>query len=43
MKIGYQGMVGSNSEEAAKKMVDRLGLEDVEYVPLISSKMLLEN
>lgn len=38
MKIGYQGIMGSNSEEAAKKIVEKLKLMDVEYVPLLSSK-----
>lgn len=38
MRIGYQGAVGSNSEQAAHDMSDELGFADVEYVPLISSQ-----
>ncbi len=41
MKIGYQGDVGSNSEMAAKKIAEKLGFEDVEFVPLISSKNVI--
>lgn len=37
MRIGYQGMEGSNSEAAALK----LELNDVEYVPLITSKAVI--
>lgn len=39
-KIGYQGLVGSNSEEAAKKIAENLSLTNVEFVPLISSKQV---
>ena len=41
MKIGYQGMKGSNSEEAAKLMASKLGINVVEYVPLITSKAVI--
>ncbi len=41
MRIGYQGMIGSNSEEAAKIMVNRLGFNDVEFVPLVTSKNVI--
>lgn len=41
MKIGYQGAVGSNSEQAARDMVDELGVADIEYVPLISSQRVI--
>ncbi len=39
-KIGYQGLVGSNSEEAANKIAINLKLADVEFVPLLSSKQV---
>ena len=42
-KIGYQGIQGSNSEEAAKQFAQKLQIENVEYVPLISSKNVIEN
>lgn len=38
IKIGYQGLVGSNSEEAAKAFKANLGLPDAELVPLKSSR-----
>lgn len=38
MKIGYQGIEGSNSEASAKSMAARLGWTDVEYVPLVHSQ-----
>jgi len=38
MRIGYQGIIGSNSEEAAMKIVERIGIDEVVYVPLISSQ-----
>ena len=37
IKIGYQGIEGSNSEQAAKDLVAKLKLQDVEYVPLVNS------
>jgi len=37
MKVGYQGYVGSNSEEAAIQMLKRMGISDYELVPLISA------
>ena len=42
IKIGYQGMEGSNSERAAKEMAQKRGLAAVEYVPLISSKGVID-
>ena len=42
MKIGYQGIKGSNSEEAAKRFAEKLHLKNVEYIPLISSKNVIE-
>lgn len=38
IKIGYQGLVGSNSEEAAKAFKVNLGLPYAELVPLKSSR-----
>lgn len=38
MKIGYQGIEGSNSQAAARNMAERLGWTNVEYVPLVHSK-----
>ena len=37
MKVGYQGYFGSNSEEAALRMLKRMGSSDYELVPLISA------
>ena len=42
MKIGYQGIEGSNSEEAAKAFAQKLKIEKAEYVPLISAKNVIE-
>lgn len=42
MKIGYQGIEGSNSEASAKSMAKRLGWTDVEYVPLVHSRGVVE-
>ena len=38
MKIGYQGDIGSNSEEAVRLFVEKLNIRDFELIPLISSK-----
>lgn len=46
MKIGYQGMENSNSDSAARLFVERnekLRCEDVEYIPLVSSKNVVES
>ncbi|MCI8283833.1 MAG: chorismate mutase [Firmicutes bacterium] len=37
IKIGYQGIEGSNAQQAAKDLVEKLNLKDVEYVPLVDS------
>ena len=37
IKIGYQGMRGSNSEFSANNMATKCGFENVVYVPLITS------
>lgn len=42
VKIGFQGVSGSNSEAAAIKMAESNGFTDVEYVPLISSKGVID-
>ena len=45
LKIGYQGDIGSNSEEAAKKFVEREFKHRssvVEFIPLISSENVIK-
>lgn len=42
IKIGYQGDIGSNSEEAASKFIQQLGIKDYELIPLISSKNVIK-
>ena len=37
LKIGYQGISGSNSEDAAKKFCEMNHFSDVELVPLVTS------
>lgn len=37
MKVGYQGYLGSNSEEAATRMLKRMEISDYELVPLVSA------
>ena len=37
IKIGYQGIEGSNAEQAAHDLVEKLKLTDVEYIPLVDS------
>lgn len=41
-RIGYQGIEGSNSEASAKNMAGRLGLTNVEFIPLIHSRGVVE-
>lgn len=41
MKIGYQGAIGSNSDQAAHNMARDLCFKNVEYVPLVSSKRVI--
>lgn len=38
IKIGYQGIAGSNSEAASAGFAVTQGMKNVEYVPLVSSK-----
>lgn len=42
MRIGYQGIEGSNSEASARSMAARLGWTEVEYVPLVHSRGVVE-
>ena len=42
IKIGYQGIEGSNAEKAAKDLVKKLNLADVEYVPLVDSPHVIK-
>lgn len=42
MKIGYQGIEGSNSQASAKNMAQRLGWTDVEYIPLVHSRGVVD-
>ncbi len=42
IKIGYQGIEGSNAEQAAKDLVKKLDLRDVEYVPLVDSPHVIK-
>lgn len=39
--IGYQGIEGSNSEEAARLFAEKLGIEDYLLLPLVSSLNVL--
>lgn len=42
IRIGYQGIEGSNAEQAAKDLVKKLDLRDVEYVPLVDSPHVIK-
>ena len=42
LKIGYQGIEGSNSEIATLKFVEKLNLNNVEMVPLLDSTTVSE-
>lgn len=42
IRIGFQGIAGSNSETAAQSMVQRLGWTDVELVPLVCSRRVVD-
>jgi prephenate dehydratase len=42
IRIGYQGVSGSNSEIAAMKMAESNAFADVTYVPLVSSKGVID-
>lgn len=41
-KIGYQGIEGSNSRAAAENMAKRLGWENVSYIPLVTSRGVVD-
>ena len=44
IKIGYQGDIGSNSEEVAKQFATKLSVKNkVVFIPLISSKNVVES
>lgn len=43
IRIGYQGIEGSNAEQAAKDLVEKLKLNDVEYVPLVDSPHVIRS
>ena len=42
IRIGYQGIKGSNSETATNQIVQQLGLGTVELIPLVSSKAVVQ-
>lgn len=42
IKVGYQGIEGSNSEEAAKKLCQIKGFHDFELIPLVTSSGVVE-
>lgn len=42
MRVGYQGIEGSNSERASEIFLEELGLNDVELVPLITSQRVVD-
>lgn len=37
IQVGYQGIKGSNSEEAAKRLMDKFNIHDYQLVALVSS------
>jgi prephenate dehydratase len=42
MKIGYQGIVGSNTEKATIDIVEKAGFKDYELIPLVSSREVIQ-
>ncbi len=42
IKIGYQGIEGSNSRASAENIVKNLGWTDVEYIPLVHSQGVVD-
>ena len=42
IKVGYQGMEGSNSEAASKEFIDKLKLTNVELIPLVTSGNVID-
>ena len=43
MKIGYQGIQGSNSEKAAKEFIKKNNLKNVELIPLVNSEQVVRS
>ncbi len=43
MRIGFQGDLFSNSEEASQIFAKKMHFENVEFIPLISSKNVVKN
>ncbi len=41
LKIGYQGLEGSNAEEAAHRLAKKLDDENIEFIPLVDSKTVV--
>ena len=41
-QIGYQGIEGSNSEAAAKNMAEKLGWTETQFVPLTTSRGVMD-
>jgi len=42
IKVGFQGICGSNSEIAAENLTRKMGLSNVEFVGLVTSKAVIE-
>ena len=42
IKIGFQGDIGSNSEEASRKFTQELNIENAVYIPLITSQNVVD-
>lgn len=42
LKIGYQGIEGSNAEQAAKNMAVRLKMRTAKFIPLTTSKRVID-
>ncbi len=41
-KVGYMGIPGSFSELAAQKLLEQMGMEQMELIPLVCAKNILE-
>ena len=42
VSVGYMGVPGSNSEQAAKEFAEKMGWESVELLPLVDSRGVIE-
>lgn len=42
IRIGYQGIEGANAEQASRDLVEKTGLTEVEYVPLVDSARVIQ-